>query len=67
MCDKNNDIKHIDIINMFLPILSELEQEECLNCRQPCEDIDENESWQYFDGNKYCYDCWEELKLESKL
>jgi len=72
MCDKNKKISlqdSLDLINTCLPILLEQAQEECINCRQPCEEEDENSSWQYFpnDGYKYCYDCWEELELESQL
>ena len=42
-------------------------QDECIECRQPCEEDDENSTWQYFEGEKYCYDCWNDLELESKL
>lgn len=70
MCDKNNQKpldNSLDLINTFLPLLTKLSQEECQNCRQHCEETDENETWQYYiDGYKYCYDCWDELDLENQ-
>jgi hypothetical protein len=67
MCDKNNLSHSAELIATFFPILEQLRQEECENCRQPCDDVDENETWQYFEGFKYCYDCWDELNLENQL
>lgn len=70
MCDKNNKISSETselIISPHLFTLLRLAREECEECRQPCEDEEENETWQYFEGHKYCYDCWETLELESQL
>ena len=69
MCDKNKNLEDaIDLINTHYKLLIELSEDECAECRQPCEDEDENSTWQYFsDGHKYCYDCWETLELEKDL
>lgn len=65
MCINNSNV---DLLSL-LPMLLEQTQDECVECRQPCEESEENESWQYFpnDGLKYCYDCWETLELEKQL
>ena len=63
MCINNGNA---DLLSL-LPMLLAQTQDECYECRQPCEEADENESWQYFDGSKYCYSCWEELELEKQL
>lgn len=63
MCINNGNS---DLLSL-LPMLLEQTQDECAECRQPCEDDEENESWKYFDGSKYCYSCWEELELEKQL
>ena len=58
-----------DIQQSLLPMIQQQMEEECYGCRQPCEEDDENSTWQYFpvDGYKYCYACWEELELEKQL
>jgi hypothetical protein len=57
-----------DLMSLSLMLLEQT-KDECYECRQPCEEEDENETWQYFtvDGYKYCYSCWEELELEKQL
>lgn len=70
MCDKNKKIPSESselTISPHLFALLRLAREECVECRQPLEDAEENETWQYFGENKYCYDCWETLELETQL